>query len=159
MLLPSDTQACDAASLSLWVWLTQAMGVGSLRYPGGEEANSFQWAPPPYNNMTRPKPVLTTPKGFPGGDFLFYNQFSGNFQYSVMDFDQLMGLASELGVAAVYIVLNHDTVNKGGPLGLADWSNDDLKAAAVAWASYIVRKGYPVRLTILTLPCSIPTSA
>ena len=131
-----------------WVWYKQAMGVSSLRYPGGEEANTFQWAPPPYTNQTTPKPVLTTPKGFPGGDFLFYNQISGTFQYSVMNFDQLMGLASELGVAAVYIVLNHDSVNVGGQLGLADWSNDDLKAAAVAWASYIVRKGYMVRLLL-----------
>ena len=129
-----------------WVWSKQAMGVSALRYPGGEEANTFQWAPPPYTNETTPKPVLTAPKGFPGGDFLFYNQISGTFQYSVMNFDQLMGLASELGVAAVYIVLNHDSVNVGGQLGLANWSNDDLKAAAIAWASYIVRKGYTVRL-------------
>ena len=122
--------------------------MSSLRYPGGEEANTFQWAPPPYNNETKPKPMLTTYKGFPGGDPLFYNQISGTFQYSIMDFDQLMGLASELGAAAVYIVLNHDSVNVGGQLGLTAWSNDDLKAAAVAWASYIVRKGYPVRLPL-----------
>ena len=129
-----------------WSGSKQAMGVSALRYPGGEEANTFQWAPPPYNNQTRPRPVLTAAKGFPGGDFLFYNRASAAFQYSVMDFDQLMGLAAELGGAAVYVVLNHDSVNVGGPLGATDWGHADLKAAAVAWASYIARKGYPARL-------------
>lgn len=58
----------------------QAMGTRSMRYPGGEEANSYQWAPPPYGPTTKPRPVLTTTYGFPGGDFLFYNNWRGAFQ-------------------------------------------------------------------------------
>ena len=58
----------------------QAMGTRSLRYPGGEEANSYQWAPPPYGPTTKPRAVLTTTYGFPGGDFLFYNSWRREFQ-------------------------------------------------------------------------------
>ena len=124
------------------------MGVSSLRYPGGEEANTYMWAPPPYTAQTKPKPVLTTTKGFPGGDFLFYSRWSGAFQYSVMDFDQVMGVAAALNATQSYVVLNHDSINVGGNLGDPAWGYNDLKAAAVAWASYIARKAYPVRAVL-----------
>jgi hypothetical protein len=121
----------------------QAMGVGSLRYPGGEEANSYQWAPPPY---TKPQPVLTTTKGFPGGDFLFYDRSTRAFKSPVLDFDQLMTLAAAMNASSgTFVVLNHDSINVGGNLGDPAWGYPQLRAAALAWASYIARMAYPVR--------------
>ena len=121
------------------------MGVSSLRYPGGEEANSFEWAPPPYTAQTKPWPVLTTGNGFPGGDWLFYDRFQGAFQSSVMDFDQLMEIAAALNITNPYLVLNHDSVNIQGPRANSDWGYGQLKEAAVAWAQYIVRRNFTVR--------------
>ncbi len=117
----------------------------SLRYPGGEEANSYEWAPPPYTAQTKPQPVLTTGSGFPGGDWLFYDRFRGSFQSSVMNFDQLMDISRALSITDPYLVLNHDSVNIGGPRASPDWGYVQLKQAAIAWAQYIVQKNYTVR--------------
>ncbi|EIE20640.1 hypothetical protein COCSUDRAFT_57209 [Coccomyxa subellipsoidea C-169] len=123
----------------------KAMGTRSLRYPGGEEANSYQWAPPPYGPTTKPKPILTTTYGFPGGDFLFYNDWTRTFQGSVMNFDEFMEVAAVLNVTDPYVILNHDSVNVDGRYADPAWGYTQLKAAAVAWLQYIVRMGYPVR--------------
>ena len=122
------------------------MGIASLRYPGGEEANTYEWAHPPYTAQTKPQPVLTTGSGFPGGDWLFYNRFLGSFQGSVMDFDQLMEICAALNITNPYLVLNHDSVNMGGPDASSNWGYGQLKQAAVAWAEYIVRKNCSVSL-------------
>ena len=124
---------------------SQAMGISSLRYPGGEEANSYEWAPPPYLAQTKPQPVLTTGSGFPGGDWLFYDQFHGTFQSSVMSFDHLMDICAALNISDPYLVLNHDSVNIGGPRASTDWGYVQLKQAAIAWAQYIVQQNYTVR--------------
>ena len=126
------------------------MGISSLRYPGGEEANSYEWAPPPYTAQTKPQPVLTTKSGFPGGDWLFYDRFHGTFQSSVMSFDQLMDICAALNISDPYLVLNHDSVNIGGPMASTDWGYVQLKQAAMAWAQYIVQKNYTVRPACLT---------
>ena len=135
--------ACHSISTLYFLW--QAMGITSLRYPGGEEANSYEWAPPPYTAQTKPQPVLTTGSGFPGGDWLFYDRFRGSFQSSVMNFDQLMDICRALNITDPYLVLNHDSVNIGGPRASPDWGYAQLKQAAVAWAQYIVQKNYTVR--------------
>ncbi len=62
-----------------------------------------------------------------------------------MDFDQFMGVAAALNVTDPYIVLNHDSVNVLGRYADPAWGYAQLKAAAVAWAAYIVRMAYPVR--------------
>ena len=121
------------------------MGIASLRYPGGEEANTYEWAPPPYTALTKPQPVLTSGSGFPGGDWLFYNRFAGGFQSSVMDFDQLMAICKDLNISNPYLVLNHDSINLAGPRASTSWGYGELKDAAVAWAGYIFGKNYSVR--------------
>ena len=121
------------------------MGISSLRYPGGEEANSYEWAPPPYTAQTKAQPVLTTGSGFPGGDWLFYDRFRGTFQSSVMSFDQLMDICAALNISEPYLVINHDSVNIGGPRASTEWGYLELKQAAVAWAQYIVQRNYTVR--------------
>ena len=121
------------------------MGVGSLRYPGGEEANTYEWAPPPYTAASKPDPVLTTTAGEPGGDFLFYERSSRSFQSPVMDFDGLMRVAAALNTSGTFVVLNHDSMNVAGNLGDPAWGYTQLRAAALAWASYISRMAYPVR--------------
>ncbi len=70
-------------------------------------------------------------------------------QGSVMDFDQFMGVVAALNVTDPYIVLNHDSVNVLGRYADPAWGYAQLKAAAVAWAAYIVRMAYPVRLFFL----------
>ena len=124
------------------------MNIASLRYPGGEEANTYEWAAPPYTLATTPQPVLTTTKGFPGGDWMFYNRFSRAFQSTVMDFDKFMGIAGALSNAEPYIVLNHDGLNVDDPLADSRWGYDQLKDAAVAWLQYIVRMNYTVSCSI-----------
>ena len=127
------------------------MGVSSLRYPGGEEANTYEWAPLPYTDATKPSPVLTTTAGEPGGDFLFYERASHSFQSPPMDFDSLMRVAAALNTSGTYIVLNHDSVNVPGKLGDPAWGYTQLRAAALAWAAYIARMAYPVGCAALTV--------
>ena len=116
-----------------------------MRYPGGEEANTYEWAPPPYTALTKPQPVLTSGSGFPGGDWLFYNRFAGGFQSSVMDFDQLMAICKDLNISNPYLVLNHDSMNLAGSTASTSWGYGELKDAAVAWAGYIFGRNYSVR--------------
>jgi hypothetical protein len=84
------------------------MGIRSLRYPGGEEANSFEWAPPPYGPNTTPQPILTTTYGFPGGDWLFYDRYNQRFQVQepASRFHALVALLSIKGACDGFSVLH-----------------------------------------------------
>lgn len=57
-----------------------------MRYPGGEKANTFLWAPPPFN-ATRSRPGLTSEAGWPAIAPALYNLSAHDYMAPPLDFE------------------------------------------------------------------------
>ena len=64
----------------------QRLRPSSLRYPGGEKANTFLWAPPPFN-ATRSRPGLTSEAGWPAIAPALYNLSAHDYMAPPLDFE------------------------------------------------------------------------
>lgn len=120
----------------------RALGVGSLRYPGGEEADGVLWSVAPF---AAPRPTLarTGPLEWPANDPRWVR--GGEFVRAPLDFDQFMAYCRELG-AEPTVVVPLDAMYRPASAGGAAPDRRLLLDTAVAWVRYAnLVKGYGVR--------------
>jgi hypothetical protein len=126
----------------------QGLRPGSLRYPGGEKANSFMWAPPPFT-AGHSRPLLTSEAGWPATAPALYNLSAHDYVAPPLDFEGFMRLVDATG-AEPYIVLNLAGKSNMEPAASAQFNASVLKAGAAAWLGHIRARGYNVTRFELT---------
>ncbi len=121
------------------------LGVGSLRFPGGEGADAYLWSEPPY---TTPQSRLarTGACEWPSNDGRFVDQTDRtSFVIETLDFEMFMGLARRVG-AQPSLVVAQDAPYRPSPCGGRVPTRQQLLEAAAAWVRYAnVTRGYDVR--------------
>lgn len=121
----------------------RTLGVGSLRYPGGEEADSCLWSVAPF---TAPRPILarTGPFEWPANDPRWVRGGS-EFVHAPLDFDQFMAYCREVG-AEPTVVVPLDAMYRPASAGGTAPDKQLLLDTAVAWVRYAnLVKGYGVQ--------------
>ncbi|KAK9835997.1 hypothetical protein WJX81_004851 [Elliptochloris bilobata] len=126
----------------------QRLRPGSLRYPGGEKANSYLWAPPPFD-AARSRPLLTCEAGWPATAPALYNLSAHDYVAPPLDFEGFMRLVDATG-AEPYIVLNLAGKSNMEPAASLRFDASELKAGAVSWLAHIRARGYNVTRFELT---------
>jgi len=120
------------------------LGVGALRYPGGEKSDTFLWSVPPYD-----RPVPT-----PAGDLRDRYGKSGDkmvhpdgytYRKRPLDFDAFIKMCRDTGAEPV-VVVAYDCLHME-PTPRSKWpSRERLLESAVAWIKYAnITKKYRVR--------------
>jgi len=119
------------------------MGVGALRYPGGEKSDGYLWSVPPYE---KPQPTLARvgPGQWPSGDASMVSGYT-RFRNRPLDFDEFMAIARQAGAEPV-IVVCFDASFPPVAAGVAIPTRETLVEVAVEWVRYAnVRKKYGIR--------------
>jgi hypothetical protein len=85
------------------------MKVGSLRYPGGEKADTYFYSPgpdfwPPRKGQSQPTLSRQSPDDWPSNDPVFYNQSEKKWANPPMTFDEFMDICDKVK-AEPYIVI------------------------------------------------------
>ena len=78
------------------------------------------------------------------------------FNFPTLDFDQFMSITKATSTTP-YLVLNYDSANL--IYGSGDWSYSQLLALAQSWLQYIIRMGYQVLCTGLSMGWRLPVLA
>jgi alpha-L-arabinofuranosidase len=119
------------------------MGVGALRYPGGEKADGYFWSVPPYNR-SQPTLARVGPGQWPSGDASLVSAYT-RFKNRPLDFDEFMGVARSVGAEPV-IVVCFDASFPPAASGVTIPSREALVEVAVEWVRYAnIRKKYGIR--------------
>jgi alpha-L-arabinofuranosidase len=114
-----------------------------LRYPGGEEADSFLWSVPPFS-QAQPTLARTGAEEFPAGS-RFTAADNATFVVDVLDFDEVMETAQKVG-ASVNVVVCFDSLYRSATPGGTAPTKSQLLATAREWVRYAnVRRGFAVR--------------
>lgn len=108
----------------------QRLRPGSLRYPGGEKANSYLWAPPPFT-AEHSRPLLTSEAGWPASAPALYNLSAHDYAAPPLDFEGFMRLVDATG-AEPYIVLNLAGKSNMEPADSVRFNSSVLKAVCSA---------------------------
>lgn len=119
------------------------MGVGSLRFPGGEDSDGYLWSVPPF---TESVPTLArTGRGeWPANDVRFTFPDRRTLR-DTLDFDEFMAIANELGAEPVLVVC-YDSMYKPAEDGGTAPDKARLLKTAVEWVRYAnITKGYGVK--------------
>jgi hypothetical protein len=119
------------------------MGVKFLRYPGGEESDSYLWSSPPF---TAPAPSLSRvgPLEWPSGSSQFMQPDHRTFKVDPLNFDEYMSIAKNIGAEPV-IVVDLDSMYKSATAGGIAPTREQLLQAAVQWVRYAnITKRYNV---------------
>jgi alpha-L-arabinofuranosidase len=128
--------------------LTQSlanMGIGMLRYPGGEKADNYLWSAPPYTSAS---PYFATQGNcnWPNNDAKFSsNQI--NPLSTTMDFDEFMVVCKSLSAAPLIVVAGDAHYNT--------WCSqpptlNDLITNAVEWVKYAnVTNNYNIKYWVV----------
>lgn len=104
------------------------LGVKWLRYPGGEKSDHYRFAVPPYD---RAAPAVN-----PARDGLYTKAMVG---YDLLDFDEFVAEAREIGAEPVVVVAYDSMSNSGTSL-------EEFVEHAAAWVRYAnVVKKYNIR--------------
>jgi alpha-L-arabinofuranosidase len=121
----------------------RTLGVGSLRYPGGEEADSYLWSSAPFT-APQPKLARTGPAEWPSNDPRWVSGGT-KFVHAPLDFDQFMAYCRDLG-AEPTVVVPMDAMYRPAAAGSTAPDKQLLLDTAVAWVRYAnLVKGYGVQ--------------
>ena len=121
------------------------MGVGSLRYPGGEKSDGVLWAAPP--DFRRPHPVLARqgPGEWPSNDMRVYDLGQKRFVRTPLDLDAFIRLCRETGAEPVLVVAYDAMYRPPSPGGSAP-DRGTLLRNAVSMVRYAnIERGYGVK--------------
>ncbi|WP_428561804.1 MAG: alpha-L-arabinofuranosidase [Solidesulfovibrio sp. DCME] len=91
------------------------LGVGTLRYPGGEKADGMLWSRPPFR---KPEPTLARlgPDEWPSNDARVFDLGRQRFVHRPLDLDAFIRLCRRTGAEPV-IVVAYDSMYKPGTPG------------------------------------------
>lgn len=91
------------------------LGVGTLRYPGGEKSDGLLWSRPPFR---KPEPHLARlgPDEWPANDARVYDLFRDRYVRRPLDLDAFIRLCRRTGAEPV-IVVAYDSMYKPGSPG------------------------------------------
>ncbi len=120
------------------------LGVGTLRYPGGEKSDGMLWAAPPF---TRPGPTLARlgPDEWPSNDSRVFDLPRKRFARRPMDIDAFMRLCRSTGAEPV-IVVAYDSMYKPGTPGETVPDMAELLENAVSLVRYAnITRGYGIK--------------
>eukprot|EP00884_Botryococcus_braunii_P017462 jgi/Botrbrau1/439/Bobra.110_2s0088.1 len=122
------------------------LGVGALRYPGGEKSDGVFWAGRDTGTIPNPMPSRwqygqNGRYDWPVGDRLFFDYNNYQWTVPVMRFDEFLSVATNVA-AEIYCVLNYDSANFQTGYSA---SLKSLKIAAMNWISYAARQAKRVR--------------
>lgn len=119
----------------------QEMGVGILRYPGGEKSDATYFAHPP--EFTRMGPVLIAASEWPRLDPRIYRADSETFVQAPLNFDAFRKVCGALEARAL-LVLPYDIrfAPKGRPAPAP--SLPEVLDHAAAWARHARKRGFEV---------------
>ena len=119
-----------------------AMGLGYVRYPGGEKSDNYLWSAPPWH---RPAPQAARAHAFPATDARFFESDQRTARPGVLDFDEFMTLCRAAGVQPV-ICVAFDSMYKPAKDEATPPSKAQLLQNAVEWVRYAnIEKGYAIR--------------
>lgn len=121
----------------------QDMGVGFLRYPGGEKSDSYLWS---VHTLDKSRPTLnpTGPSHWPSNDLRFIENYT-QYKINPLDFDEFMDMAKSIG-AEVTLVVNFDSMYKPADEGGTAPTKQELINTATAWVRYAnVIRGYGIK--------------
>lgn len=119
------------------------LGVGSVRYPGGEEAEAYFWSTPPFS---APSPTLarTGPAEWPSNDPAWVLGGT-SFIHRPLDFDELISYARAVGAEPTIMVAFDSMYKPAQPGGTAP-TKATLLQNAVTWVRYAnVTRGYGIK--------------
>jgi alpha-L-arabinofuranosidase len=112
------------------------MGVGSLRFPGGDKSDNHLWSVPPFE---RPQPTLAC--GPRAGREEILQTPDGEWKVTLLDFDGFMDLCRRVE-AEPTLVICYDALHTPGCTA----TKQELLDTAVAWVRYAnVQRKYGVR--------------
>lgn len=119
------------------------MGVRSLRFPGGEDSDSYLWSVPPFSKSV-PTLARTGPGEWPANDRRFTLPDQETLR-DTLDFDEFMAVAKQLGAEPVVVVC-YDSMYKPAEDGGTAPNRAQLLETAVEWVRYAnITKGYGVK--------------
>ncbi|MEA5087777.1 alpha-L-arabinofuranosidase [Solidesulfovibrio sp.] len=110
------------------------LGVGTLRYPGGEKSDGMFWAAPPFR---KPGPALARqgPDEWPSNDARVYDLKRKRFAHTPLDIDAFIRLCRRTGAEPV-IVVAYDSMYKPGAPGETVPDMTELLENAVSLVRY-----------------------
>ncbi len=140
-LLDDDANRPTAFSIEKAV---EAMGVKSLRYPGGAKSDVTLWS---RGDFKSPQPTLarTGPEEWPSNDARVYDLADGAWKTRPMDLDAFMRLCRETGAQPI-VVLPYDSMNRPATKDGAVPDKNLLLQNAVSLVRYAnLEKGYGLK--------------
>ncbi len=120
------------------------LGVGTLRYPGGEKADGMLWARPPFR---KPEPTLARlgPEEWPSNDARVFDLKTQRFVRRPLDLDAFIRLCRRTGAEPV-IVVAYDSMYKPGLPGETVPDLARLLENAVSLVRYAnIERGYGIK--------------
>ena len=120
------------------------MGVGYLRYPGGEKSDNMLWSLPPFE---KPEPTLARYGEFEMRECFaeFIDKDYRHFKPFILGFDEFIELCREINAEPV-VVVPYDTMFIPPMPGCTIPTKEQLLQNAVEWVRYAnIRMGYGVK--------------
>jgi hypothetical protein len=111
--------------------------VGTMRFPYGHLADNYLWHTPPYDDTKGGIRPRIASRGETPGTWSWAVKLDGSMPAG-MDFDEYIALCEKLGAKPVVCVNALSFKYPGGP------TYEELKAAAVAWVKYAMKKNHRV---------------
>ena len=119
------------------------MGVRSLRFPGGEDSDSYLWSVPPFSGSV-PTLARTGTEEWPANDRRFTLPDGATLR-DTLDFDEFIAIAKQVGAEPVVVVC-YDSMYKRAAEGGNAPNRRQLLETAVQWVRYAnITKGYGVK--------------
>ena len=119
------------------------MGVGSLRFPGGEDSDGYLWSVPPFSKSV-PTLARTGTAEWPANDSRFTFSDRKTLR-DTLDFDEFMAIANKVGAEPV-LVICYDSMYKPAEDGGTVPDKSQLLKTAAEWVRYAnITKGYGVK--------------
>ncbi|MDQ3191857.1 MAG: fibronectin type III domain-containing protein [Bacteroidota bacterium] len=110
------------------------LGVKYLRFPGGEKADSYWWATPPYSQANH-KLARTGPFEWPAYDFNFVEQDFTTLKDHTLNFDQFIEISKSINAEPI-IVLSYTGMFKDPTPGGTKPGREEAFVSAEAWVRY-----------------------
>jgi len=121
------------------------MGVGSLRYPGGEKSDGVLWAAPPFFRKAGPVLVRQGPGEWPSNDLRVYNLAQKRFIKNPLDLDAFIRLCRATGAEPVLVVPYDAMYRPPAPGGSAPDLATLLQNAVSLVRHANIERGYGVK--------------